>query len=201
MARRYDPVRRERLIEAALRVLARDGVAATSHRKLALEADVPLGSTTYHFAGLDELVQAAFEKHVEMMADSFEARLRAARGPEQAVEALVAAAFEDLTASEAALALTYELYGSAARRPEVRTLTEWWMARAHAALRLHFDAETAEVLDVLLEGYIGRNALHRCTSRSAVGRPHATRSGGASGASWAGRDEGSVRVDSGTSTT
>lgn len=161
MVRRHDPLRRERLIEATLRVLARDGLAATSHRTIAREADVPLGSTTYHFAGLDELVQAAFEKHVEMMADSFEARLRAAYGPEQAVEALVAAAFEDLTASEAALALTYELYGSAARRPEVRTLTEWWMARAHSALLLHFDAETAEVLDVLLEGYMVHISISR----------------------------------------
>jgi DNA-binding transcriptional regulator YbjK len=161
VARRHDPLRRERLIEAALRALARDGVAATSHRTIALEADVPLGSTTYHFAGLDELVQAAFEKHVESMADSFEARLRAAVGPEEAVEALVDAAFEDLTASQEALALTYELYGSAARRPEVRTLTEWWMARAHAALRLHFDAETAEVLDVLLEGYMVHISISR----------------------------------------
>ena len=142
-------------------MLARDGVAATSHRTIAREADVPLGSTTYHFAGLDDLVRAAFEKHVEMMADSFEARLRAAAGPEEVVEALLDAAFEDLTASPAALALTYELYGSAARRPEVRALTEWWMARAHAALRLHVDAETAEVLDVLLEGYMVHISISR----------------------------------------
>jgi DNA-binding transcriptional regulator YbjK len=41
--RRYDPGRRERLIEAALDVIAESGVAGTTHRRIAAAADV-LGS-------------------------------------------------------------------------------------------------------------------------------------------------------------
>ncbi|TYR32953.1 TetR/AcrR family transcriptional regulator, partial [Streptomyces parvus] len=62
MARRYDPERRTRIIDAALTVIAADGIAGLSHRTVAAEADVPLGSTTYHFASLDELLVAALRR-------------------------------------------------------------------------------------------------------------------------------------------
>ncbi|HWU08014.1 MAG TPA: TetR family transcriptional regulator, partial [Streptomyces sp.] len=62
MARRYDPERRERIIDAALRVVADRGIGGLSHRTVAAEADVPLGSTTYHFASLDELLVAALRR-------------------------------------------------------------------------------------------------------------------------------------------
>jgi DNA-binding transcriptional regulator YbjK len=45
MARRYDPDRRRRIIDAAFRVVAERGIAGLSHRSAAAEADVPLGST------------------------------------------------------------------------------------------------------------------------------------------------------------
>jgi TetR/AcrR family transcriptional regulator, regulator of biofilm formation and stress response len=62
MARRYDPERRRRIIEAAIRIVELKGIAALSHRTVAAEAGVPLGSTTYHFAGLDDLLVAALEQ-------------------------------------------------------------------------------------------------------------------------------------------
>lgn len=49
MARRYDPERRQRIIDAAITVVGERGIAALSHRAVAAAADVPLGSTTYHF--------------------------------------------------------------------------------------------------------------------------------------------------------
>jgi TetR/AcrR family transcriptional regulator, regulator of biofilm formation and stress response len=59
--RRHDPDRRARLARAAAIVIQRDGVLGLSHRAVAEEADVPLGSTTYHFRGLDALLGAALE--------------------------------------------------------------------------------------------------------------------------------------------
>ena len=55
--RRNDPNRRDRIIDACLRVIAEVGVAGASHRKIAEAADVPLGSMTYHFTGMDELLR------------------------------------------------------------------------------------------------------------------------------------------------
>ncbi len=70
MARRYDPDRRTRIIDAALRVIVADGIAGLSHRSVAAEADVPLGSTTYHFGSLDELLTAALRRSNENFAQA-----------------------------------------------------------------------------------------------------------------------------------
>lgn len=61
-ARRYDPDRRQRIIDAAIRVVEAKGIAGLSHRSAAAEADVPLGSTTYHFKTLDDLLVAALRQ-------------------------------------------------------------------------------------------------------------------------------------------
>jgi TetR/AcrR family transcriptional regulator, regulator of biofilm formation and stress response len=44
--RRYDPSRRNRIIDACLDLISQNGVAGTTHRKVADAADVPLGSMT-----------------------------------------------------------------------------------------------------------------------------------------------------------
>lgn len=48
--------RRERLVEAALRVIAREGVAATTTRAIVAEAGMPLASFHYVFHSRDELI-------------------------------------------------------------------------------------------------------------------------------------------------
>ena len=87
--RRLDPQRRDRIIDAVLECIADDGVAGTSHRKVAARADVPLGSMTYHFDGMDDLLVAAFTRFSERIAAAFETRMAAAADAESALEALV----------------------------------------------------------------------------------------------------------------
>ena len=76
--RRTDPDRRDRLIQVTLDLIAESGVAGISHRKIAAAADVPLGSMTYHFTSMDELLREAFTRFAEHIAGSFQARLGAA---------------------------------------------------------------------------------------------------------------------------
>ena len=52
--------RRQDIIEATLRVMARDGLRAVSHRAVAAEASVPLASTTYYFRDLEDLIIESF---------------------------------------------------------------------------------------------------------------------------------------------
>jgi DNA-binding transcriptional regulator YbjK len=52
--------RRLEILHAALRVMARDGLRAVSHRAVATEAGVPLAATTYYFSDLEDLVTEAF---------------------------------------------------------------------------------------------------------------------------------------------
>lgn len=54
MARRpNDPQRRERILQATLDTIAAHGIHAVTHRKIATCANVPLGSLTYYFSGIE----------------------------------------------------------------------------------------------------------------------------------------------------
>jgi len=57
-SRRPDDGRRADLIAAASRVIARDGIAAATTRRIAEEAGVPSGLVHYWFSGKDELLEA-----------------------------------------------------------------------------------------------------------------------------------------------
>ncbi len=157
--RRHDPGRRDRLIDAALTVIAERGVAGTTHREIARVADVPLGSMTYHFASLEEVLGEAFTRHADAVARGFDERLSAARDRAAAVEAVVTLVSDDLLGSQHDLVLTVELYVAAARNPALRAVTQAWMARSRRALERHFDATTARELDALIEGLVLHSAL------------------------------------------
>ncbi|GIH78116.1 TetR/AcrR family transcriptional regulator [Planobispora longispora] len=157
--RRHDPGRRDRLIDAALTVIAERGVAGTTHREIARVADVPLGSVTYHFASLEEVLREAFTRHAEAAAQVFDRRLSAVRDRDAAVEAVISLVAEDLLGSQDDLVLAVELYVAAARNPVLRAVTQAWMQRSRRALERHFDPTTARQLDALIEGLVLHSAL------------------------------------------
>ena len=63
---------REAIVAATVRIVAREGVAAVSHRRVAAEAGVALSSTTWHFATKADILEAALHwtarREVEGMA-------------------------------------------------------------------------------------------------------------------------------------
>ncbi|MBZ2170037.1 TetR/AcrR family transcriptional regulator [Marinobacter sp. F4216] len=60
VARAKSAARRKAILEAALRIAARDGVRGIKHRSVAQEAGVPLAATTYYFRDINELISDAF---------------------------------------------------------------------------------------------------------------------------------------------
>ena len=159
MSRRVDPTRRDRIIDVTIEAIAELGVAGLSARKVAARADVPLGSMTYHFTDMDELLREAFTRFAESVAVRFEARMLAVDGMEEAKTALAAVIHQDVFDTPADLVLTHELYTLAARDPSYRTITRDWMRRSRAALERHFDPTTARQLDALIEGLTIHRAL------------------------------------------
>lgn len=120
--------RREQILEAALRVIGRSGREAVTHRAVAEEAGVPLGSTTYYFDSRDDLLAEALE-HVAAEAVRRYARLagelRSVSSPEELADGLLSeliAAAENRTAYIA----EYELWLEAGRRPELREAAQSW---------------------------------------------------------------------------
>lgn len=159
MSRRHDPERRDRIIDACLDVIAERGVAGTSHRRVAAAADVPLGSMTYHFAGMDELLYLAFERFTIGESELFEQKMDTVETGEEALAAMVGITTEVVFDTQRDLVLTHELYALAARRPEFRRLCNEWMIRSRAALERRFDPLTARILDALNEGLTIQRAL------------------------------------------
>lgn len=68
-----DPGPRERILTAALAVLADDGLSGFTHRRIEERAGMSHGSTTYHFGTRDELYDAVVQRLLEH--ESLQARL------------------------------------------------------------------------------------------------------------------------------
>ncbi|NYI03576.1 TetR/AcrR family transcriptional regulator [Allostreptomyces psammosilenae] len=154
-----DPRRRERILAATLDLIAEEGVVGVSHRKIAARAEVPLGSMTYHFAGIDDVLREAFASFADRVVALFDAYLGAAHDLEQAREAVTDLIHALSEGTRRDLILTQELYTLAARRPEYRQVTQAWMGHSRRLLERHFDPETARQLDALIEGLTLHRAL------------------------------------------
>ncbi|MGX7706925.1 TetR/AcrR family transcriptional regulator [Methylobacterium sp. Gmos1] len=166
VTRRYDPDRRARILRAALDTIAEHGVAGATHRRIAAAADVPLGSMTYHFAGLDDLLTEAFTLLADTVSARFTERLALARTGAEACEAVVDLVVDESWATPRNLLLSYELYAYAARVPALRSVMQGWMGKSRAALEQHFPPATARALDAMIEGL----SIHRSVDLAPAGR-------------------------------
>ncbi|MFI0236862.1 TetR/AcrR family transcriptional regulator [Streptomyces sp. NPDC016845] len=165
MPRRYDPERRQRIIDAAIRVVGEKGIAGLSHRTVAAEAGVPLGSTTYHFATLDELMVAALRQANEGFAKAVAARAAFQDPTLDLADELAGLLGEWLGGGRGETGvppaegwgsvgaeLEYELYLAALRRPALRPVAAEWCQDLAAALAERTDPVTARALVALMDG-------------------------------------------------
>lgn len=67
-SRRGSEQRRQQILDAAMRIVVRDGVRGVRHRAVAAEAGVPLSATTYYFKDIENLLTDAFAQYVERSA-------------------------------------------------------------------------------------------------------------------------------------
>ena len=152
-----DPQRRQRIIEACLDSIVDVGVAGTSHRKIAARAEVPLGSMTYHFNGMDELLYEAFEQFAAEAVIEFERVMAGAESSAEFRQRYIAYICDIILGQQRNVVLTLELYTLAARSPEHRALTQQWLRGMKRILTRFVDADTAVLLDALIAGF----SLHR----------------------------------------
>ncbi|MHA6513814.1 TetR/AcrR family transcriptional regulator [Tessaracoccus sp. Z1128] len=148
-ARRHDPERRDRIIAATLDLIAEHGVAGATYRTIAVAADVPLGSMTYHFPNRDDLIFAAFERFAD---ESFSPLDRAmdASGADPR-EALTRLVLEDDDDARTKILLA-ELYVLAFRHPRYADLMRQWMGRSRDAIARRVEGISARVVDAIQEG-------------------------------------------------
>jgi TetR/AcrR family transcriptional regulator, transcriptional repressor of bet genes len=116
--------RRQSLIDATARVLARDGAIGASVRIIAVEAGVSPGLVNHYFAGIDALIAATYISVGQRVSEALEDSVaRAGNDPRARLIAYTTASFASPIADRALLA-TWVAFWSLTGKPEV--------ARIHA---------------------------------------------------------------------
>lgn len=147
-----DPDRRERIAEAALAVALERGVGGVSHRAVAAAAGVPLGSTTYHFRGLDDLLAAAMERAARRYAEQLVAWSAAIPEGGDIADALCEFVIDGLLSDHERIVAEYELYFASLRRPALHDVSRAWLELLTLVLTQHVDEVTARELTIVADG-------------------------------------------------
>ncbi|GAA4675215.1 hypothetical protein GCM10023347_32070 [Streptomyces chumphonensis] len=144
MARVSADVRRELLVEAAIRVMVRDGVAAATTRSIVAEAGMPLGAFHYCFRSKQELLENVIATITGHTLDRMLEVLKGAGGFEDKLRAGLDAYWQHVLSHPDEHRVTYELTQYALRRPGLAAL-------AKRQYESYLEANT-RVLEALAEG-------------------------------------------------
>ncbi|WP_312109713.1 TetR/AcrR family transcriptional regulator [Pantoea septica] len=158
--RRYDPHRKEKILTKALELIAECGVAGITHRRIAAHAGVPLGSMTYHFNSMDELLFLVFSRFAQGAADFVKTKLESASTPEEAIGAFASLMTDKAWVNRRNMAALYELYSLATREPAYRQILNAWSDSTRRCLERFFSPATARAFDVCIEGVLLQNFLN-----------------------------------------
>lgn len=127
--------RRQSLVDATARVLARDGASGASVRAIALEAGVSPGLVAHHFGGVDALIAATYAHIGEQVSAALDAAVAdAGSDPRARLMAYVAASFTAPIADRALLATWTAFWGLVIARREIAALHDAQYARYRNAL-------------------------------------------------------------------
>jgi DNA-binding transcriptional regulator YbjK len=152
--------RRTEILDAALRVLAEQGMRGLTHRAVDAAAAIAPGSTSYYFRSRAALVTGCVERLLELDVER-EVHDLARSAPPDLLDVLVAVAVSMATTQRHRTLARYELSLAAVRDPDLRTallaggdtvrrLGAEAMAHAGAADPAAAVAELAAVIDGLV---------------------------------------------------
>lgn len=121
---------RDAIVAATVRIVAREGIAAVTHRRVAAEADVALSSTTWHFATKADILIAALRwtahrevERIKVIADRLGADdFNPAAWAEELADWLIEQVSGEREVAVALYRLQIELLG----RPEAHEVHEAW---------------------------------------------------------------------------
>jgi AcrR family transcriptional regulator len=134
--------RKTEIIDAALRVIGRDGIQGVSMRAVAAEASIPLGTVTYYFGDKEELIEAAFLRHTQRETARIVAAIAHLGALTQADVARGLADFviEGLTEYRERLITEYQFLGASVRRENLQRASVAWLQSLLAHLEARVTA-------------------------------------------------------------
>jgi AcrR family transcriptional regulator len=117
--RQRPEVRRAMIVRAARAVIVRNGLGATGLRDIAAEAGVSVGTVTYHFASVAEILNEVVVLETERFYGAIVAAVDAEPDPVAALRMLVAPLFDDSEEVRQHWRIWSDYWTAVARRPEV----------------------------------------------------------------------------------
>ncbi len=124
MRRANDPQRREKIIQATLEAVKLTEYMLLRTAKLLPLAGVPLGSMTYYFSGIDELLLEAFSSFTEIFQRPGNIVLLAMLVMLKAHAAITDMIHSSQLQMPDNMELMYQLYALASRKPLLKTVMQ-----------------------------------------------------------------------------
>ena len=117
--RRHPPeVRRRLILEAARQCILERGLAATTVREIATIADISIGTITYHFESVDEILAEVLRDSSKRFTERVVSEARTLPGAMQRLEFLIDTDLPDSEASMAQFRLWLEYWARAIHDPQ-----------------------------------------------------------------------------------
>lgn len=152
--RRKDPARRERIARAAIDVVAERGIEKLTHRAVAAAAGVPLGSTTYYFRTLDDLLAEALRQSAQDDVAELRAWANSLSGEDDLAAALGELILRYLGPQRSRTVVQHELYMAALHRPALAHVSNEWDAELVELFTCYTDSVTGRALSALFCGLL-----------------------------------------------
>lgn len=155
--RKYAPrnpeARRQRIIEAAADIIAREGSSMVTNRKVAERAGVPLGSTTQYFKSIDELRRAGLAEVARRLTRDYDEVFQVVAQEEEKEDAL-ASAICDYLSQPARVSADAALGTAAIEDPEVKDIAVQTFERFLDQCEPYMDVDRAKILFAFVEGAV-----------------------------------------------
>lgn len=149
-------IRRQRVLDGALAAIATHGVEGLTHRRVAEAGGVSVSATTYHFATLEDLLEAAIRHAAQRNAEELEERFG---GEPPTLEAFAAYVVETVETRRHDTIVASELYTAALRREHLREVAAGW-DQAWIELLTPIVGDNAEAATAAVAGLLMRSALY-----------------------------------------
>lgn len=128
------------------------GVKGVTHRRVAAEAGVALGSASYHYEHIDALMFEAFSSWIRSQTVLYVPDFDAARSDADVIAA-VKKLLTVIHGSEDARILLFEIYAQSVRDPQYHELVGSWSRDTRASLERLYTPETARAIEAVWEGF------------------------------------------------
>lgn len=154
---------RSLLLEAALRVVAREGIRSVTHRKVAQEAGVSLSATSYHFSSIDAILLEAMRHYVTSAISRYGETFDDLHSEDEFCAAVLQIVLEVQRDSIDAI-LLYELYAQAARDSNYRELVMDWSSNTVTRFSAYYPDDVVVKVAALLDGFLFLRSISHATA-------------------------------------